>query len=73
LPSITKIRCDNPPDIAIDVGGAVVTELPDEKVEELGVGLMHLEDAMAELRKHFGLEPGDLNIDLGPLGELLRD
>jgi hypothetical protein len=26
---------------------------------------------MAELREHFGLEPADLNIDLGPLGPLL--
>jgi hypothetical protein len=34
---------------------------------------MHLEDAMAELREHFGLEPGDLNLDLGPLGKLLPD
>jgi hypothetical protein len=26
---------------------------------------------MIELREHFGLEPGDLDIDLGPLGHLL--
>jgi hypothetical protein len=26
---------------------------------------------MTELREHFGLEPEDLNIDLGPLGPLL--
>jgi len=26
---------------------------------------------MAELRDHFGLDPADLNIDLGPLGTLL--
>lgn len=48
-------------------------DLPEHKVEELGVGLMHLEDAMAQLREHFGLEPDDLNLDLGPLGHLLRD
>jgi hypothetical protein len=48
-------------------------DLPEETVEELGVGLMHLEDAMVELREHFGLEPGDLNLDLGPLGKLLPD
>jgi hypothetical protein len=48
-------------------------DLPEETVEELGLGLMHLEDAMAELREHFGLEPGDLNLDLGPLGKLLPD
>jgi len=32
---------------------------------------MHLEEAMAELREHFGLQPEDLNVDLGPLGALL--
>jgi hypothetical protein len=46
-------------------------DLPDEKVEQLGLGLMRLEEAMAELREHFGLRPEDLNIDLGPLGHLL--
>lgn len=46
-------------------------DLPDETVERLGLGLMRLEEAMIELREHFGLEPGDLNIDLGPLGNLL--
>lgn len=46
-------------------------DLSDETVERLGVGLMRLEEAMIELREHFGLEPGDLNIDLGPLGNLL--
>jgi hypothetical protein len=48
-----------------------VGDLPDETVERLGVGLMRLEEAMVDLREHFGLEPGDLNIDLGPLGNLL--
>src|SRR5690606_22178414 len=48
-------------------------DLPDEKVEELGLGLMKLEEAMTELREHFGLRPEDLNIDLGPLGNLLPD
>ncbi|MGI5132023.1 gas vesicle protein K [Pseudonocardia sp. CA-107938] len=46
-------------------------DLPDETVERLGLGLMRLEEAMAELREVFGLEPEDLNIDLGPLGKLL--
>jgi hypothetical protein len=47
-------------------------DLPADTVERLGLGLMHLEEAMDELRQHFGLEPDDLNIDLGPLGHLLR-
>ena len=41
--------------------------LSDAQVEELGVALMRLEQAMTELCEHFDLEPGDLNLDLGPL------
>lgn len=48
-------------------------DLSDEQVEDLGVALMRLEEAMTELREHFGLSPGDLNLDLGPLGTLLPD
>ena len=48
-----------------------VGDLPEETVENLGVGLMRLEEAMADLREYFGLRPEDLNIDLGPLGPLL--
>jgi hypothetical protein len=46
-------------------------ELPPATVERLGLGLMKLEEAMADLRAHFGLRPEDLNVDLGPLGHLL--
>jgi hypothetical protein len=46
-------------------------DLPEETVERLGLGLLHLEQAMEELREHFGLTPEDLNVDLGPLGSLL--
>jgi gas vesicle protein GvpK len=46
-------------------------DLSEEQVEKIGVTLMALEERMAELRDHFGLSPGDLNIDLGPLGPLL--
>ena len=46
-------------------------DLDDDQVENIGRTLMALEDRMAELRDHFGLEPEDLNIDLGPLGPLL--
>ncbi|TYB59919.1 gas vesicle protein K [Nonomuraea sp. PA05] len=45
--------------------------LTDEQVEVLGVTLMRLEDAMADLRERFDLTPEDLNLDLGPLGTLL--
>jgi hypothetical protein len=47
-------------------------DLPDETVERLGLGLMRLEDTMVDLLDHFGLRPEDLNVDLGPLGDLLR-
>jgi hypothetical protein len=46
-------------------------DLTEEQVERIGVTLMALEERMTELREHFGLEPGDLNLDLGPLGSLL--
>ncbi|CAM3654664.1 gas vesicle protein K [Isoptericola cucumis] len=48
-------------------------DLTDEQVEGLGLGLMHLEDAMAELRGRYGFTVADLNIDLGPLGTLLAE
>lgn len=48
-------------------------DLAPEQVEALGTALMRLEDAMTELRDRYGLTPADLNIDLGPLGQLLDD
>jgi hypothetical protein len=42
-----------------------------EEVERMGLALMELEAKMVELRAVFGLEEDDLNLDLGPLGELL--
>jgi uncharacterized protein YjiS (DUF1127 family) len=46
-------------------------DLTDEQIEDLGQGLMRLEQAMTSLRERFDLKPADLNIDLGPLGSLL--
>ena len=45
--------------------------LTDEEVERLGTTFMLLQRRMQELKKSFGLEDADLNIDLGPLGKLL--
>ena len=42
-----------------------------EQIEELGLALMKLEEKMAELKGHFGLQDEELNIDLGPVGKLL--
>jgi hypothetical protein len=48
-------------------GGA----LTPEEIERMGLTFLRLEEKMAELKTHFGLEAQDLNLDLGPLGELL--
>lgn len=48
-------------------------DLSPGQIEELGLGLMRLEEAMTTLREQFGLSPDDLNIDLGPLGSLLPE
>ncbi len=38
----------------------------------MGLALMKLEEKIAELARQFGLEPEDLNLNLGPLGNLLE-
>ncbi|PGS51603.1 gas vesicle protein K [Bacillus sp. AFS041924] len=45
--------------------------LTDEQIEKLGTALLNLEEKMEELKIVFGLEGKDLNIDLGPLGNLM--
>jgi hypothetical protein len=45
--------------------------LTDEEVERVGLALMKLEAKVHELAGQFGLQPADLNINLGPLGDLL--
>jgi gas vesicle protein GvpK len=45
--------------------------LSDEEVERVGLALMKLEEKVHQLAEQFGLSPGDLNINLGPLGDLL--
>lgn len=45
--------------------------LTDAQVENLGEALMNLEEKMEELKEIFGLNAEDLNIDLGPLGNLM--
>lgn len=46
--------------------------LKEEQVEKMGEALMTLEAKIHELAGNFGLTPADLNIDLGPLGTLLK-
>ena len=45
--------------------------LTDEEVERVGLALMKLQEKVHQLAEEFGLQPTDLNINLGPLGDLL--
>lgn len=42
-----------------------------EETEAIGVALMRLEETVHDLAKQFDLDPGDLTLDLGPLGKLV--
>jgi Gas vesicle protein K len=50
----------------VEAGG-----LDDDQIERLGQALIALEQRMEELKDDFGLEDKDLNLNLGPLGNLL--
>lgn len=45
--------------------------LSPEQMERLGTAFLLLQEKIAELRDYFGLSAEDLNIDLGPLGQVL--
>lgn len=45
--------------------------LSEEEIEKLGVALLKQGEQIERLRKEFGLEEKDLNLDLGPLGKLV--
>jgi hypothetical protein len=45
--------------------------LTDEQIERMGETFMKLDARMQELKAHFELEDRDLNLNLGPLGNLL--
>jgi hypothetical protein len=45
--------------------------LTPRQIESLGLALMKLEGAVKEIAEQFGIEPHELNLDLGPLGRLL--
>jgi len=45
--------------------------LDDDEVERLGRTFMALSERIDELKRVFGLEDEDLNLNLGPLGNLL--
>ncbi len=45
--------------------------MTDEETEAVGLALMRLEETIRDLAAQFDLEPGDLNLDLGPIGKLV--
>ncbi len=45
--------------------------LSEEEIDRLGETFMLLEERMAELKETFGLSDDELNLNLGPLGNLL--
>ena len=42
-----------------------------KQVDEVGAALMTLERTIRDMGRRFGLEPDDLNLDLGPVGKLM--
>lgn len=45
--------------------------LTKKETENVGLALMRLEETIHDLADQFGLEPEDLNLDLGPIGKLM--
>ncbi|MEN3340405.1 MAG: hypothetical protein V7647_4081 [Acidobacteriota bacterium] len=45
--------------------------LTPEETEAVGLALMRLEETVRYVGTQFGLEPQDLNLDLGPVGKLI--
>ncbi|MHB1651517.1 MAG: gas vesicle protein K [Desulfitobacteriaceae bacterium] len=45
--------------------------LTEEEIEQMGESFLQLDNKIAEMREVFGLRPEDLNLDLGPLGNLM--
>jgi hypothetical protein len=45
--------------------------LTDQEIEDVGRALMRLEGTIGDIAAKFGLQPEDLNLDLGPVGKLV--
>ena len=45
--------------------------LADREVEDIGQALMKLEETVRDISAKFGIQPEDLNLDLGPVGKLM--
>lgn len=50
------------------IDGGTLTE---QEIEEMGETFLKLDNKMIEMREIFGLKEDDLNLDLGPLGNLM--
>jgi hypothetical protein len=50
------------------IEGGTLTE---EEIEKMGETFLKLDNKMIEMREIFGLKESDLNLDLGPLGNLM--
>ncbi|MDR3539801.1 MAG: gas vesicle protein K [Desulfosporosinus sp.] len=50
------------------IDGGTLTE---REIEEMGETFLKLDNKMVEMREIFGLKAEDLNLDLGPLGNLM--
>lgn len=46
-------------------------QLKENEIDNLGEAFMRLDEKMKELKKVFGLKDEDLNLDLGPVGDLI--
>jgi hypothetical protein len=47
--------------------------LSDDEIERMGETFLRLERKMDELKSTFGLTDADLNLNLGPVGDLIQD
>ena len=45
--------------------------LNDVETESVGLALMRLQETILDLAKQFDIDPGELNLDLGPVGKLM--
>jgi len=45
--------------------------LTKKQTENVGLALMRLEETIHDIAAQFGLEPAELNLDLGPVGKLM--
>ena len=45
--------------------------LTEQEIEDVGRALMRLEETVHDIAAKFGIQPEELNLDLGPVGKLV--